>query len=91
MDLLVGGVAIIMICIGGVIGTGSSAAIALIVVGIVLVGVAWIPALNNRYATNGQRRTASSTPDEDAVAADVGSNWAARAVQAVGKWTRGEI
>jgi hypothetical protein len=49
--LLLDGIAVALVIVAGFLGTGSAAGFALLVIGIVLVQVTWIPVLAGRRAS----------------------------------------
>jgi uncharacterized membrane protein len=53
--LVLDGVAVTLVIVAGFLGTGSAAGLALLVIGIVLVQVTWIPVLAGRRASAASR------------------------------------
>jgi UPF0716 family protein affecting phage T7 exclusion len=60
--VLIDTAALILVIVGGVIGTKSGAGVALIVVGIILLQVTWIPLMKGRR----NRRTRGAVPESPA-------------------------
>ena len=85
------GLAVILIITGAAIGAGSSPGITLIIVGVVLVQVAWIPVLQRkrRKSVRGALPDVSRPVSEESQ--QVESQRGSRAVKTMGKWIRGEI
>jgi uncharacterized membrane protein len=85
------GLAVILMIAGAAIGAGSSPGITLIIVGVVLVQVAWIPVVQRKRI----KSVRGALPDPSQTASEgsqqVESQGASRAVKTIGKWIRGEI